>query len=173
MASVQAHVEAIHELFQAAEIEGLPLWLGNGWAIDALLGTVRREHEDIDVVYPIECQEQVEHLLQRLGYEVRAWTDYGFIAQRSEVELDMDRCIRTAEGYTFVGYPDGCCPLVRNGTVAGMAVRCTTWDALYLEMLVNQHQIPASDWRPKDYQSLEIIAAHVSEERQSELQDSL
>ncbi len=38
MASIQVHVSAIHELFNAADQVGILLWLGNGWAIDAMLG---------------------------------------------------------------------------------------------------------------------------------------
>lgn len=170
MASTSSHVTAIHELFVAAEQQGILLWLGNGWAVDAMLGRVTREHEDIDVVYDIAEQDRVCDLLESLGYVVREWTDYGFVLDRGDVELDMDKCIRTEDGYTFEEYPPNCCPLEPNGLVGGLAVRCTTWDALYLEMLYNQRDIPAGKWRSKDFESLALIAAQIPAERQAELQ---
>lgn len=48
----QRHLVVIRDLFTAAEQRSLPLWLENGWAIDARLRRVTRDHEDIDVVYP-------------------------------------------------------------------------------------------------------------------------
>jgi 2''-aminoglycoside nucleotidyltransferase len=169
MASTSLHVSAIHELFRAAEQAGILLWLGNGWAVDAMLGWVTREHEDIDVVYDFAEEERVRLLLESLGYVVREWTDYGFILDRDGVELDMDKCVESDGGYTFEDYPPGCCPLEPNGLVEGLAVRCTAWEALYLEMLYNQRDIPAQEWRAKDIGSFQIIAAQFSEERRTEL----
>ncbi len=81
----------------------------------------------------------------------------------------MDKCVRTENDYTFEDYPPGCCPLEPNGLVEGVAVRCTTWDALYLEMLYNQRDIAPEEWRIKDVKGFEIIAAQLSDERKSEL----
>jgi 2''-aminoglycoside nucleotidyltransferase len=170
MASIRAHVAAIHEIFEAADRHGILFWLGNGWAVDAMLGHMTREHEDIDLVYDVAEQERVQALLESLSFVVSEWTDYGFILERGEVELDMDRCIRTDDGYTFEGYPLGCCPLEPNGLVEGLAVRCTTWDALYLEMLYNRQEIPAAAWREKDHESFRVIAAHLPASRKAELE---
>lgn len=169
MAPVSSHVTAIHELFAAAEAQGVLLWLGNGWAVDAMLGRVTREHDDIDVVYDVAEQDRVCSLLESLGYVVREWTDYGFILDRGDVELDMDKCIRTEDGYTFEEYPPNCCPLDPTGVVDGLAVRCTTWDALYLEMLCNRRDIPADEWRAKDFATFAVISAQIPVQRQAEL----
>lgn len=169
MASIRSHITAIHEIFAAADAAGILFWLGNGWAIDAMLGTVTREHEDIDVVYDVAEQDRVQALLESLDFTVREWTDWGFVLTRGEVELDMDKCTHTPDGYTFEGYPPGCCPLAYNGRVEGMPVRCTTWEALYLEMLHNQRDIPAEEWRVKDHKSFAMIAAQLSAETKAAL----
>ncbi len=46
------HIELIHQFFSAADQNNLPLWLHGGWAIDAKLNYITREHEDIDIAYP-------------------------------------------------------------------------------------------------------------------------
>ncbi len=46
------HIELIHQLFSEADQIDMPLWLQGGWAIDAKLNRITREHEDIDIAYP-------------------------------------------------------------------------------------------------------------------------
>jgi hypothetical protein len=41
------HIVLIDRLFTAAETIDLPLWLPGGWAIDAKLHRITREHQDI------------------------------------------------------------------------------------------------------------------------------
>ena len=43
----KAHIALIHDLFAETEEKNLPLWLESGWAIDAKLQEITREHDDI------------------------------------------------------------------------------------------------------------------------------
>lgn len=46
-----------------------PFWLRGGWAIDFLLGSVTRPHEDLDLVAFVECRDLLEQKLADAGYE--------------------------------------------------------------------------------------------------------
>ncbi len=57
----------IQQLMAAAEARNLPLWLQGGWAIDARLGRITREHGDVDLAFPGERQAEFIGLLLALG----------------------------------------------------------------------------------------------------------
>lgn len=52
--------------FESAQI---PVWIGGGWGIDALVGRQTREHRDLDLMYPIEHDSQLRAILKSHGYE--------------------------------------------------------------------------------------------------------
>ncbi len=160
---ISQHVEVIQALFDAAEEAGMPLWLENGWAIDARLGVVSREHGDIDVAYPKDQEERYLGLLRSLGYGPHDYTDYGFLCSRGDILLDSEPCHRTGDGYGFAGFPPGSCPLAKEGVLRGYPVRCVSWGAMYFECLGYLRDIPLAAWRDKDHQSLRVIEAHLSE----------
>ncbi|MBT3233135.1 MAG: hypothetical protein HN356_09995 [Calditrichaeota bacterium] len=56
--NIQIQIEVIKKLFTASELCDIPLWLGSGWAIDARLGEITREHGDIDIAFPSEKREE-------------------------------------------------------------------------------------------------------------------
>ncbi len=57
-------IEAIRKLFTVAEAWGLPLWLENGWAIDAWLGRITRPHEEIDIAFPEDRKGEYRNLMR-------------------------------------------------------------------------------------------------------------
>ncbi len=148
-------LQAIQVLFDAAEEVGLPLWLENGWAIDARRGLISREHGDIDVAYPKDQERRYLDLLLSLGYGPPEHTDYGFLCSRGDILLDSEPCHRTGDGYGFVGFPPGACPLAKEGVLRGYPVRCVSWGAMYFECLGYLRDIPLAAWRDKE--------AHLSE----------
>jgi lincosamide nucleotidyltransferase A/C/D/E len=46
----------------------IPARLEGGWGIDALLGRQTREHDDLDVIVPLEHLSALEAALRELGY---------------------------------------------------------------------------------------------------------
>src|SRR5579884_1303292 len=163
------HIEIIHRLFEGADRIGMPIWLESGWAIDARLGRVTREHEDIDIAYPCERHEDYLALIESLGFGRHQQEEYGFLSWRGEVLLDSECCRNSAGEYNFADYPPGSCPLAEEGTLAGRRVRCTSWSALYFEFLHLEQEIPKEQWRPKDFESLALIEAHLEENTRGEL----
>src|SRR4051812_50057019 len=50
------------------EASGVDVWLEGGWGIDALLGRQTREHDDLDVIVPLDRLAELEEALRGLGY---------------------------------------------------------------------------------------------------------
>ncbi len=123
-------IELIHQLFSEADRIKLPLWLQGGWAIDAKLNRITREHEDIDIAYPVDCSTEFLTLLNAFGCVVTEQTNYGFLADRLGILLDCEPCIRIENHYELEGLPPGTCPSEPNGNLVGKPIRCTSWEAI-------------------------------------------
>ncbi len=135
------------------------MWLESGWAIDARLGRVTREHEDIDVAFAGDKRREFEELLRDSGYSRKEDTDYGFLIRKKDILLDAEPCFWTSSEYNFQGFPAGSCPIEKEGCLDGQAIRCLSWDAIYFEYLGYKEGIPISRWRPKD-----IVGFRITEE---------
>ena len=72
------HIELIHQLFSEADQIDMPLWLQGGWAIDAKLNHITREHEDIDIAYPGDRNTDFLALLDSLGCVITEQTSMVF-----------------------------------------------------------------------------------------------
>src|SRR5690606_30349101 len=86
--AASAQADQVLRLLAAAEGAGLPLWLSGGWAIDARLNRVTREHGDIDVAFPRERESGLVSLLQSMGPFSLERTDYGFLARSGTLLVD-------------------------------------------------------------------------------------
>lgn len=104
---MQKHIEAIRSIFCLADRRDIALWLESGWAIDARLGKITREHEDIDIAFPSERQQDYLALLYSLGFGDYQEMDYGFLMSQDGILLDCEPC-RVVEGeYVVEGFPKG------------------------------------------------------------------
>jgi len=54
----------------ALERAGVACWLDGGWGVDALLGAEHRDHDDLDVVVPLDSMPRVLDALGQHGYHV-------------------------------------------------------------------------------------------------------
>jgi lincosamide nucleotidyltransferase A/C/D/E len=59
------------ELLADLERRDIPVWLDGGWAVDALLGTQTRDHDDLDLVSRLEDNGRIVDALGERGYVVR------------------------------------------------------------------------------------------------------
>jgi 2''-aminoglycoside nucleotidyltransferase len=155
-------IETMRRLFTLAESKGIPLWLENGWAIDARLGYISRAHGDIDIVYPIEKKKEYIQIIRRMGFREKAQHDYGFEMAKDGIVLDSEGCIKNGRNYGFGNFPKGCCPNRKDGSINNFKVRCTSWAANYYEYLGYFESIPKHKWRKKDFESFKIVHAHLS-----------
>lgn len=104
------HIALIHRLFAAAETIDLPIWLQGGWAIDAKLHRVTREHQDIDIAFPTERKAEFLSLLRSLGGSAIEKTDYGFLITLNEILFDCEPCVLTGGVYELEALPPDTCP---------------------------------------------------------------
>ncbi len=163
-------IDAIRALFTAAEARGIPLWLESGWAIDARLGKITRPHEDIDIAFPKDRESEYRGLIESLGYRDHEYLDYGFLSWRGPLCLDSEPCYQTGGEYGFVDFPQGSCPLSKEGTIEGFPVRCVSWEAIYFEILGYIRDIPKNQWRPKDFESLRLVETSLDERIKREME---
>jgi lincosamide nucleotidyltransferase A/C/D/E len=49
---------------------GVRAWLDGGWGVDALLGRITREHNDLDLILTLNDQARVVEVLVRNGFEI-------------------------------------------------------------------------------------------------------
>lgn len=118
------------------EDRGVDVWLEGGWGIDALLGRERREHDDLDVIVPLDDLPALEPALRELGYRsgfargplsFEVVDDEGHQVDVHPVSLrsNGDADYLMADGRTWT-YPAG--SLTGGGEIAGRPVRCLTPD---------------------------------------------
>jgi len=59
------------DLVEHLEQRGISVWLDGGWAVDALLETQTRAHDDLDLVTRMEDNDRIVAALGECGYVVR------------------------------------------------------------------------------------------------------
>ena len=118
------------------EARGVDAWLEGGWGIDALLGRETREHDDLDVIVPLDQLPTLESALRELGFR------HGFASGPLSFEVvddegrqidvhpiafqpNGDAIYVMAEGGEWT-YPAG--SLTGRGEIAGRPVRCLAPD---------------------------------------------
>jgi 2''-aminoglycoside nucleotidyltransferase len=165
----QRHLNLIGSLLDNAELRDMPLWIGGGWAIDARLGRITREHEDIDVTYPAERHSEFVTLLQTLGGSVTEETDYGFLADVQGVLVDCEPAGWTGASYEIDDTPVGSCPDAQEGMLDGRRIRCTSWEAILWDYFYYLDEVPQSQWRKKDHQSYDLACTAYGIQRTAHL----
>lgn len=150
------HIELIHQLFLEADQINLPLWLQGGWAIDAKLNRITREHDDIDIAYPGDRHTDFLALLDSFNCVIIEQTSYGFLAEIQGILLDCEPCIRVADGYELEDLPPGTCPPEATGSLGGKLLRCTSWEAILWDYFYYIEEVSQSEWRSKDFSSFAL-----------------
>lgn len=136
------HIELIHRLFSAADQINLPLWLQGGWAIDAKLNCITREHEDIDIAYPGDRTTEFLALLHSLEGVITEQTSYGFLAEMQGILLDCEPCIRAGVVYELKGLPPGTCPTENTGSLGGKLLCGTSWETVLWDYFFYLEEVP-------------------------------
>jgi aminoglycoside 2''-adenylyltransferase len=151
------HVPLIKRIFAAAEIIGLPLWIGGGWAIDARLGRVTREHDDIDLTFPAERQTELEDIIRQLDGRITEQTEYGFLAMVQEVLLDCEPAHFNNLVYEIEDTPAGSCPMAKEGVIDQLPIRCNSWAAIVWDYFYYEDEVPRAQWPKKHAFSYALV----------------
>lgn len=171
MDAITEHLSVIRTLFDTAESRGILLWVESGWAIDARLGRITREHEDIDIAFAGDKEAIYRELLEMLGFDRHEEMDYGFLSWRNRVLIDSEPCFAINGEFTFETFPSSSCPIQKEGILDGYRLRCLSWEAMYFEFLGYINDIPQEQWRDKDFESLRHIEAHLDEDKKRILKE--
>jgi lincosamide nucleotidyltransferase A/C/D/E len=134
--SAPTSTERAAAVLERLEESGVDAWLEGGWGIDALLGRETREHDDLDVIVPLEQLPALEAALRALGYR------FGFasgplsfeVVDDAGRQIDVhpiafqpngDALYLMAEGGEWT-YPAG--SLTGRGEIGGRPVKCLAPD---------------------------------------------
>lgn len=153
----EAHIKWIHTLLASAGARGLPLWLESGWAVDARLNRITREHEDIDLAVPLDRIEMFKDMLRSFGADGFEAMDYGFLVRLDGILLDCEPCVLIDGCYELDGVPRGACPDEKQGVIDGVPVRCTSWAAILWEYFHYLQEVAYSRWPPKDRAGYRLV----------------
>jgi lincosamide nucleotidyltransferase A/C/D/E len=114
------------------EERDVDVWLEGGWGIDALLGRETREHDDLDLIVPLEHLAALETALRELGFrhgfasgplsfEVVDDEGHQIDVHPVAIQPNGDALYLMANGGEWT-YPAG--SLTGRGEIAGRPVKC-------------------------------------------------
>jgi lincosamide nucleotidyltransferase A/C/D/E len=140
------------------EQEKIDVWLDGGWGVDALLGLVTREHDDLDLVAELQHSERIIELLGGLGYELVAGAPPKSFVLVDEIgrQVDVHPVTFDAEGggvYQMEGGREWVYPaegFAGQGSVEGRTVRCLSPE---VQVLVHA----GYELTEKDYRELYLL----------------
>ena len=145
--------DSLVEVVDRLEQHGVDVWLDGGWGVDALLERETREHDDLDLVAPLEQSEAIIRLLGELGYElVDGAPPVSFVlVDRSGRQVDVHPVTFDADGRGVYEMRDGgqwvypAEGFAGQGNVAGRSVRCLTPE---VQVLVHAgYELTEKDYR--------------------------
>ena len=125
------------DLLKSIEAIGIPVWIGGGWGIDALIGSQTRPHDDIDVYIEKRNGDAFIEMLFSKGYsevqteyttaEHTVWRDFS----GNTVDLHLFEFGET-DTLCFMDWTFPANVLNGEGIVGGIKVQCFTAEAQLL-----------------------------------------
>lgn len=101
----------ISQITKALEKQQIPYWLIGGFAVDAVLGKVTREHHDIDVLILHSDRDKVAELVTTINtYDflvITQWSNYKFVGYDPDKKINAD--------FGFISFKDNSVEFLRNG----------------------------------------------------------
>ena len=146
----------------------IPFWLRGGWALDFLLGRVRTEHADIDLVAQLEDSDAIREALTARGFQCVAEEPHVALEFEKEGEsiqvllVDWNASgVLVVHGFESWPFPEDALGEPRR--LGNVVCRTLTPDALLYE----KETYEANKGRPpreKDLASIELLRRLAAEE---------
>lgn len=175
----KAQLALIRDLFAECERRGIRIWLFGGWGIDALLGRVSREHNDIDILVEAGSRDALREVLMHILGEVGDH-NMGWRCMKNGARADIFFILHCSDGTPVIDvaggdpnvypWPPGSFPDKLNGRLPGLSCRAISWDAQYVAKAGYSTSFPDKELRDKDHLDLETIVRRVSAVRRHELE---
>ena len=159
--SSEMNVGALVDLLQLFESAGIEVWLDGGWAVDAVLGTQTRPHQDLDIILRAADLAGLREILSKRGFEIqKGGTESNFVlADRSGLEVDVHVIVFDRDGngvYRMQNGSDWIFPATGfsgRGAVEGFSVRCLSPE---IQVLCHAHGYVPTE---KDLRDMELLHA--------------
>jgi hypothetical protein len=102
----EQQLAAIASLSGALDERGLEYWLFGGWAVDFWVGSITRDHDDIDVAAPRSDQDAIKAALLGVGWRHTPAVDevVGTRYQLGGVEAEFTFVVPDADGRVFIPF---------------------------------------------------------------------
>jgi Aminoglycoside-2''-adenylyltransferase len=102
----EQQLAAIASLSGALDERGLEYWLFGGWAVDFWVGSITRDHDDIDVAARQSDQDAIKAALLGLGWRHTPAVDevVGTRYQLGGVEAEFTFVVPDADGRIFIPF---------------------------------------------------------------------
>jgi lincosamide nucleotidyltransferase A/C/D/E len=127
-------------VIDALAARNIDVWLDGGWCIDALVGTQRRSHDDLDVVSRLEDCDAMQAILGEQGFR---WIEGGpptsfYLVDPTGHQVDVHPVVFDANGDGLYDMGEGMIwpyparGFAGTGTMLGREVRCLTAEVMML-----------------------------------------
>jgi aminoglycoside-2''-adenylyltransferase len=105
---VKQQLAALADVGELLDRSGFDYWLFGGWAVDFHLGTVTREHEDIDLAVWLQDAEAVASLLYAAAWQHKPLPgeDGGTGYERGRVRVELTYLACDETGRIFIPFRD-------------------------------------------------------------------
>lgn len=120
--------DAVVELMQLFEQNGIEVFVDGGWGVDALLGQQTRPHADLDIAFQHKDVPKLRALLEARGYKDvprdGTWECNFVLGDDKGHEVDLHSYAFDADGKLVFGVPYPLDSLTGSGSIQGYAVKC-------------------------------------------------
>jgi lincosamide nucleotidyltransferase A/C/D/E len=146
--------DAVLDFLRLLNEQGIEVILDGGWAVDALLGTQTRSHDDLDIAVFHEDVPAIRKLLEERGFEIiprdDSW-ECNFVYGNEQGHLiDIHSCSFDENGNNIYGVEYSWEALQGQGEIEGCPVRC-----IPPEILVGYHSGYTLD--QNDYHDVRLL----------------
>jgi lincosamide nucleotidyltransferase A/C/D/E len=120
--------DAVVELMQLFEQNGVEVFVDGGWSVDALLGEQTRPHADLDIALQHKDVPKLRALLEARGYKDVPRDDTRecnfVLGDDKGHEVDFHSYTFDADGKLIFGVPYPLDSLTGSGSIQGYPVKC-------------------------------------------------
>ena len=138
----KTQLEIIHSLNRICEESNLLFWLYGGWWIDALLNTITREHNDIDILVNYADKAKFKAILLKHGGKIKEEHEKSFTFTRDNIDSDI-RFFTITSNEDFIldlndkdenvyPFPRICIPTKKLGTLENKRINAVSWEFHYV-----------------------------------------
>jgi hypothetical protein len=168
----EKQIDIISEIQKKCDLRKVKFWLFGGWGIDALLNTITRQHDDIDLILNLHNRNNIIEIFSELNFQVYTSSENKLFCSFNNLSVDIMFFQILKDGtqvFDFdksldVVFPSPPITDDFNGKLNNCLYRAVSWEIQYAARYRFKDftgQMP----REKDMKELEIIKNHLTEKQ--------